>query len=107
VALGRPRIFPSDWFLKSAYVLGPKDSRSHRGRIPIDVDRGHFGGHIHAANYKENCHVRRLALNQTGKRGVVVVMRTRRATTLPLVLLTHTPVNWRAVRGNRRISNGE
>lgn len=51
----------------------------------VEVDGGYFGGHIRPANHKENRVDRRRLRYQTGKRRVVVVMRQRRGTTLPLV----------------------
>jgi hypothetical protein len=54
----------------------------------VEVDGGYFGGHIRPANYKENRVDRRKAINQTGKRRVVVVMRERNGRTLPFVFKT-------------------
>ena len=51
----------------------------------VEVDGAYFGGHIVPANYKANRVDRRLARYQTGKRGVVVVMRERWGRTLPFV----------------------
>ena len=45
----------------------------------------YFGGYRKPANYKEDRIDRRRAMNQTGKRRVVVVMRERNGRTLPFV----------------------
>ena len=51
----------------------------------VEVDGGYFGGHVKPENRKEDRKDRRLAMNQTGKRQVVVVMRERNGKTLPFV----------------------
>ena len=51
----------------------------------VEIDGGYFGGHVRPANHKENRRDRRLAINQTGKRRVVVIMRERQGRTLPFV----------------------
>jgi len=43
----------------------------------VEVDGAYFGGYVKPANDKSNRRDRRLAINQTGKRQVVVVMRER------------------------------
>lgn len=43
----------------------------------VEVDGGYFGGYIKPSNYKENRRDRCLAVNQNGKRRVVVVARER------------------------------
>ncbi|MEP2735591.1 MAG: IS1595 family transposase [Erythrobacter sp.] len=43
----------------------------------VEVDGAYFGGYIKPANQRENRRDRRLAINQTGKRQVVVVGRER------------------------------
>lgn len=43
----------------------------------VEVDGAYFGGHVRPANRKENRRDRRLAVNQSGKRQVVVVGRER------------------------------
>ncbi|MCJ2187339.1 IS1595 family transposase [Novosphingobium beihaiensis] len=43
----------------------------------VEVDGAYFGGHVRPANEKENRRDRRLAINQSGKRQVVVVGRER------------------------------
>jgi transposase-like protein len=48
-----------------------------------EVDGGYFGGYVKPANHKENRRDRRLAVNQNGKRQVVVVIRERDGRTLP------------------------
>jgi hypothetical protein len=49
----------------------------------VEVDGAYFGGHIRPSNWTENRVDRRLAINQTGKRRVVVIMRERGGRTLP------------------------
>src|ERR1700679_2764234 len=51
----------------------------------VEVDGGYFGGYVKPANHKEMRRDRRLAVNQNGKRKVVVVMRERDGRTLPAV----------------------
>lgn len=51
----------------------------------VEVDGCYVGGHLRPANYKDNRRDRRLAVNQNGKRRVVVVMRARNGRTLPFV----------------------
>ena len=41
----------------------------------VAVDGAYFGGYVKPANYRENRRDRRLAINQTGKRRVVVIAR--------------------------------
>lgn len=51
----------------------------------IEIDGAYFGGYVKPANHVENRVDRRLAMNQTGKREVVVVMRERDGRTVPCV----------------------
>lgn len=51
----------------------------------VAVDGAYFGGHVRPANYKENRRDRRLAVNQSGKRKVVVIAREKGGKTLPFV----------------------
>jgi transposase-like protein len=48
-----------------------------------EVDGGYFGGYVKPANRRENRRDRRLRMNQSGKRKVVVVIRERGGKTLP------------------------
>ena len=80
---------------KTAFVLAHKlrealtaDISDMKLEGTVEVDGGYFGGHIRPANYKENRVDRRKAVNQTGKRRVVVVMRERNGRTLPFVFKT-------------------
>jgi transposase-like protein len=50
-----------------------------------EVDGGYFGGYVKPANHAENRIDRRLAVNQNGKRKVVVVIRERDGRTVPAV----------------------
>src|SRR5271155_4013696 len=61
--------------MKGAHVGG-------EGKI-AEVDGAYFGGYVKPANHKENRRDRRLAVNQNGKRQVVVVIRERDGRTLP------------------------
>ena len=54
----------------------------------VEVDGAYFGGYVKPANHKENRIDRRQAMNQTGKRRVVVIMRERNGVTLPFVIKT-------------------
>jgi transposase-like protein len=60
---------------KGAHVGGP-------GR-KAEIDGGYFGGYVKPANHRENRRDRRLRVNQSGKRKVVVVIRERNGKTLP------------------------
>jgi transposase-like protein len=51
----------------------------------VEVDGGYFGGYVKPANHVENRRDRRLAVNQNGKRKVVVVIRERNGCTLSQV----------------------
>src|SRR5947209_19481671 len=48
-----------------------------------EIDGGYFGGYVKPANHIENRRDRRLRMNQSGKRKVVVVIRERDGKTLP------------------------
>jgi transposase-like protein len=51
----------------------------------VEVDGAYFGGYVKPQNRKENRVDRRLAMHQTGKRRVVVIMRERNGQSLPFV----------------------
>ena len=51
----------------------------------VEVDGGYFGGYVKPANEKANRVDRRIAMNRTGKRQVVVIMRERDGRSLPFV----------------------
>lgn len=77
---------------KTAFVLAHKlrealaaDIADMKVEGTVEIDGAYFGGHIRPANYKENRVDRRKAINQTGKRRVVVIMRERNGRTLPFV----------------------
>ncbi len=80
---------------KTAFVLAHKmreamASESRGVRVggegkEVAVDGGYFGGYVKPANHVENRVDRRLAVNQNGKRKVVVVIRERDGRTLPAV----------------------
>jgi transposase-like protein len=75
---------------KTAFVLAHKlrealaaeQAQSEQLKGTVEIDGGHFGGHVRPANFKANRVDRRLARNQTGKRRVVVVMRERNGRTV-------------------------
>ena len=52
----------------------------------VEMDGAYFGGHVRPANRKEDRKDRRLAVNQTGKRQFVVIMRERGGRALPFVV---------------------
>ena len=78
---------------KSAFVLAHKIRESMASEVRqtaiggdgkrAEVDGGYFGGYVKPANHRENRRDRRLRMNQTGKRKVVVVIRERGGKTLP------------------------
>lgn len=77
---------------KTAFVLAHKirealaselDNATLEGEV--EVDGMYVGGHIKPANWKENRRDRRLAINQNGKRRVVVAMRERKGRVVPFV----------------------
>jgi transposase-like protein len=83
---------------KSAFVLLHKlreaMAEELKGRIvggegkTAEVDGGYFGGYVKPANHRENRRDRRLAINQTGKRQAVVIIRERDGKSLPAVFRT-------------------
>ncbi len=77
---------------KTAFVLSHKlreamsaEAASATVSGTVEVDGAYFGGHVKPANHRENRRDRRLAVNQTGKRRVVVIARERQGRTLPFV----------------------
>jgi transposase-like protein len=66
--------------MKGAHVGG-------EGKI-AEVDGAYFGGYIKPANHAENRRDRRLAINQNGKRRVVVAIRERDGRTITQVFKT-------------------
>jgi transposase-like protein len=65
-------------------AMGAKATASVSGEI--EIDGAYFGDYAKPANHKANRVDRRLAMNATGKRRVVVIMRQRGGNTLPFVL---------------------
>ena len=85
---------------KTAFVLSHKIREALAAEVEtmkasgeVEVDGAYFGGYVKPANYKENRRDRRLAVNQTGKRRVVVIMRERNGRTLPFVFKTEAAVD--------------
>jgi len=80
---------------KSAWVLLHKIREAMgeemRGRTvggegkSVAIDGGYFGGYVKPANFKENRRDRRLAVNQSGKRQCVVIVRERDGASVPAV----------------------
>jgi transposase-like protein len=77
---------------KSAYVLAHKIREAmvagDKGATvsgEVEIDGCYIGGYVKPANFKENRRDRRLAINQNGKRRVVIVMRERKGKTLTFV----------------------
>ena len=78
---------------KTAFVLAHKlreamASEVHTGVVldgHVEIDGAYFGGHVRPENRKEDRKDRRLKVNQTGKRRVVIAMRERPGRTLPFV----------------------
>lgn len=77
---------------KTAFVLAHKlreaiaaESKGRTVSGSVEIDGGYFGGYVKPSNHKENRRDRRFAVNQSGKRKVVVVMRERDGATLPFV----------------------
>lgn len=77
---------------KTAFVLSHKirealaaSDKDAKATGEVEIDGAYFGGYIKPANFKENRRDRRLAVNQNGKRRVVIVMRERKGKTLTFV----------------------
>ena len=77
---------------KTAFVLQHKlreaigaENASTTVSGDVAVDGAYFGGHMRPSNYKENRRDRRLAVNQTGKRKVVIVAREKGGKTMTKV----------------------
>ncbi len=80
---------------KTAYVLCHKlreamalEDKGQTLEGEVEVDGAYFGGHMRPANNRENRRDRRLAINQTGKRQVVVVGRERGGESMTVVART-------------------
>lgn len=73
---------------KTAFVLTHKIREAMASQLPtelsgeVEVDGAYFGGYVKPRNYKENRRDRRLAVNQSGKRKVVVAIRERKGATV-------------------------
>lgn len=77
---------------KTAFVMAHKIREALAAELDnatmhseVEVDGAYFGGHVKPTNWAENRRDRRLAINQNGKRRVVVIMRERQGRTLPFV----------------------
>jgi transposase-like protein len=78
---------------KTSFVLAHKIRESMANEVSrnaiggagkrAEVDGGYFGGYVKPANRREDRKDRRKAINRTGKRKVVVVIRERGGKTLP------------------------
>ncbi|WP_292529240.1 IS1595 family transposase [Methylocystis sp.] len=80
---------------KAAFVLLHKlreaMAEEMKGRVvgghgeEVEIDGGYFGGYVKPANMRENRRDRRRAVNQTGKRQCVVIVRARDGRSVPAV----------------------
>lgn len=78
---------------KTAFVLAHKLREAMAQEVQtgevleghVEIDGAYFGGHVRPENRKEDRKDRRLKINQTGKRRVVIAMRERTGRTLPVV----------------------
>ncbi len=80
---------------KAAFVLLHKlreaMAEEMKGRVvgghgeDVEIDGGYFGGYVKPANMRENRRDRRLAVNQTGKRQCVIIVRARDGRSIPAV----------------------
>ena len=77
---------------KTAFVLAHKlreamgaEMRDRTVSGDVEIDGAYFGGYVKPENRKEDRKDRRLAINQSGKRRCVVVMRERNGRALPFV----------------------
>jgi len=77
---------------KTAFVLAHKIREALAAEVEtvqpageVEIDGCYVGGYVKPSNFKENRRDRRLAINQNGKRRVVVAMRERNGRTLPFV----------------------
>ena len=78
---------------KTAFVLAHKIREALGAEIDerkaggvVEIDGAYIGGHIRQANWAENRVDRRLAINQTGKRQVVIAMRERGGRTMTFIV---------------------
>lgn len=97
---------------KSAFVLCHKLREAMatdlRGRtlggegVEAEIDGAYFGGYVKPANHRNDRKDRRLAVNQTGKRRCVVIVRERDGQSLPMVFKTEAEAtHWIAKRVDR------
>jgi transposase-like protein len=80
---------------KTAFVLAHKireavvaTDKGNKVSGEVEIDGCYVGGYVKPANWKENRRDRRKAINQNGKRRVVMVMRERKGKTLTFVCKT-------------------
>jgi transposase-like protein len=70
------------------------------GKI-AETDGAYFGGYVRPANYKENRRDRRLAMNQSGKRQSVIIIRERNGNSVPAVFKSEgAAISWIKSRVN-------
>lgn len=80
---------------KTAFVLAHKLREAMAQEVQtgevlqghVEIDGAYFGGHVRPENLKADRKDRRLKVNQTGKRRVVIAMREREGRTLPFVAM--------------------
>lgn len=80
--------------LREAMASDMKGMRLGGQGETAEIDGAYFGGFVRQANHKENRRDRRLAVNQNGKRRVVVVIRERGGRTLPEVFKRASQPRW-------------
>jgi transposase-like protein len=96
---------------KAAFVLCHKlreaMAEEMRGRTiggagkEAEIDGGYFGGYVKPANRREDRRDRRLAMNRTGKRQCVVIVRERNGNSVPAVFRSEgQALNWIKARVN-------
>jgi transposase-like protein len=81
---------------KTAFVMAHKMREAMASQATqavagsVEIDGAYFGGYVKPANHKANRVDRRLAMNATGKRKVVVVLRERDGEAITLVAKSET-----------------
>ena len=74
-----------------------------------EIDGGYFGGYVKPANRREHRRDRRLAVNQSGKRRVVVIVRERGGNGIPAVFKSEADatafITRRVAKGTRETRN--
>ncbi len=74
--------------LREAMALEMKGRMMGGEGVEAEIDGAYFGGYVKPENRKEDRKDRRFAVNQSGKRKCVVIVREREGKTLPMVFKT-------------------